>query len=137
SELTGTRSITFAINLGTSRDDVLRLVSGLQHLSQTYKLVPLKEEKLNDVRYLMEMVNGMRLSPREAFFASKKNVTFKNSIGEVCGELVCPYPPGIPILIPGEVITEEALSYLVKVKENGGFVSGAADPSLSSIVVCT
>ncbi|XP_071737088.1 uncharacterized protein [Rutidosis leptorrhynchoides] len=139
SELTGTRSVTFAVNLGTNRDDILRLVSGLQHLSQIHNSIRLKEEMRNNI--CMEPFKeskkvGMRLSPREAFFASKKKVSYKESIGKVSGELVCSYPPGIPLLIPGEVITEEALSYLVEVKKSGGFVSGAADPSLSSVTVC-
>ncbi|KAI3805364.1 hypothetical protein L1987_27681 [Smallanthus sonchifolius] len=137
SELTGTRSITFAINLGTCRDDVLRLVSGLKHLSQRYNFSTQNEERLNDmIKSCIGTTSGMRLSPREAFFASKKKVSFEESVGKICGELVCPYPPGVPLLVPGEVITEEALSYLVNVKNNGGFVSGAADSSLSSIVVC-
>ncbi|KAK1422320.1 hypothetical protein QVD17_25353 [Tagetes erecta] len=135
SELTGTSSITFAINLGTCRDDILRLVSGLKHLSQTHNISTRNKERLNDV--VINSSSGMSLSPREAFFASKKKVSFEESVGKICGELVCPYPPGIPLLIPGEVITEEALSYLVEVKNNGGFVSGAADSSLSSIVVCS
>ncbi|KAI3709016.1 hypothetical protein L2E82_38707 [Cichorium intybus] len=133
SELSGTRSITFAVNLGTSRDDVLRLVSGLKYLSETR--IPVRRK--NDVRVFMDVCSGMKLSPRDAFFASKKKVSFKESVGEISGELVCPYPPGIPLLIPGEVITEEVLSYLVEVKNNGGFISGASDPSLSSVVVCS
>ncbi|XP_023739602.1 uncharacterized protein LOC111887661 isoform X1 [Lactuca sativa] len=135
SELVGTRSITFAINLGTRRDDVVRLVSGLKYLSESRIPIPIPIP--NDVRVFMGMCSGMRLSPREAFFASKKKVSFRESIGEICGELVCPYPPGIPLLIPGEVITEEVLRYLVEVKNNGGFISGAADSSLSTIVVCS
>ncbi|KAJ9561062.1 hypothetical protein OSB04_006222 [Centaurea solstitialis] len=118
SELIGTRSITFAINLGTSRDDVLRLVSGLNHLSQTHNSIGWKGEK---PKPFIETVGGMRLSPRDAFFASKKKVSFEESIGRISGELICPYPPGIPLLIPGEVITEEAASYLVEVKKKGEF----------------
>ncbi|KAI3701758.1 hypothetical protein L6452_27083 [Arctium lappa] len=137
SELIGTRSITFAINLGTSRDDVLRLVSGLNHLSQTHNSIGLKEEKPTGIQPFIETSGSMRLSPRDAFFASKKKVSFRESIGRICGELICPYPPGIPLLIPGEVITEEAASYLVEVKKKGGFVSGASDTSLFSIVVCS
>ncbi|KAL8265091.1 hypothetical protein R6Q59_023221 [Mikania micrantha] len=139
SELTGTRSITFAINLGTHRDDVLRLVSGLKHISQTHSFSTLNAERLDGetVKSCIQSTSGMRLSPREAFFARKKKESFKECVGKICGELVCPYPPGVPLLIPGEVITEEALGYLVQVKNNGGFVSGAADSSLSSIVVCS
>ncbi|KAJ9560981.1 hypothetical protein OSB04_006141 [Centaurea solstitialis] len=138
SELIGTHSITFVINLGTSREDVLRLVSGFNHLSQTHNSIGLKEGKPNGIlQPFIESSGGMRLSPRDAFFASKKKVSFEESIGRICGELICPYPPGIPLLIPGEVITEEAASYLVEVKKKGGFVTGAYDSSLFSIVVCS
>ncbi|CAH1424522.1 unnamed protein product [Lactuca virosa] len=137
SELVGTRSITFAINLGTRRDDVVRLVSGLKYLSESRIPIPIPIPIPNDVRVFMGMCSEMRLSPREAFFASKKKVSFRESVGEICGELVCPYPPGIPLLIPGEVITEVVLRYLMEVKSNGGFISGAADSSLSTIVVCS
>ncbi|PWA53177.1 Orn/Lys/Arg decarboxylase, C-terminal [Artemisia annua] len=136
-ELPGTRSVTFAMNLGTSRDDIKRLVLGLEQLSQMHSLIRGNEEERNDLRAFMETINGMRLSPREAFFASKMKVSFKESIGRICGELVCPYPPGIPLLIPGEVITKEALSYLTGILNKGGFVIGVADPSLSSIIVCS
>ncbi|PWA65985.1 Orn/Lys/Arg decarboxylase, C-terminal [Artemisia annua] len=131
SELQGARSLMFAINLGTSRDDVVKLVSGLKYLSQKHASI-----QVHDIKPFIGTVSNMILSPREAFFASKTKVGLKESIGKVCGELVCPFPPGIPLLIPGEVITKEALSYLVEVKRNGGFVTGIADSSLRSIVVC-
>ncbi|MFS7918641.1 putative arginine decarboxylase [Helianthus anomalus] len=131
SEVAGTRSILFVVNLGTSKDDIVRLVSGLKHLSETHISI-----QVDDIHPLTETTPSMRLSPRDAFFASKKKVRFEESIGEVCGELICPFPPGIPLLVPGEVITEEVLSYLLKLKNKGGFVIGVADSTLSSIVVC-
>ncbi|KAJ0599626.1 putative arginine decarboxylase [Helianthus annuus] len=131
SEVTGTRSILFVVNLGTSKDDIVRLVSGLKHLSETHISI-----QVGDIHPLTETNPSMRLSPRDAFFASKKKVRFEESIGEVCGELICPFPPGIPLLVPGEVITEEVLSYLLKLKNKGGFVIGVADSTLSSIVAC-
>lgn len=131
SELQGARSLMFAINLGTTRDDVVKLVAGLKNLSQRHASI-----RVNDVQPFTGTVSNMILSPREAFFTSKMKVSLKGSIGKVCGELVCPFPPGIPLLVPGEVITAEALSCLVEVKNNGGFISGVADSTLSSIVVC-
>ncbi|KAM0014221.1 putative arginine decarboxylase [Helianthus debilis subsp. tardiflorus] len=131
SEVTGTRSILFVVNLETSKDDIVRLVSGLKHLSETHISI-----QVDDIHPLTETNPSMRLSPRGAFFASKKKVRFEESIGEVCGELICPFPPGIPLLVPGEVITEEVLSYLLKLKNKGGFVIGVADSTLSSIVAC-
>ncbi|KAF5956797.1 hypothetical protein HYC85_004022 [Camellia sinensis] len=124
SELTGTRAITLAINLGTCREHVQRLVSGLRHLSTTFLPIQGVEGRVDDIGF----------GPREAFFASKRKVSVRESVGEVCGELICPYPPGIPVLIPGEVITENALNYLMLVRSKGAVISGAADPLLSSIL---
>ncbi|GJU40298.1 Orn/Lys/Arg decarboxylase [Tanacetum coccineum] len=132
SELQGARSLMFAVNLGTTRDDVVKLVTELRNLSQRHAYI-----RVNDIQHFIGTVSNMILSPREAFFTTKIKVSLKESIGKVCGELVCPYPPGIPILVPGEVITAEALSYLVEVKNNGGCISGVADFTLSSIVVCS
>ncbi|KAH7853807.1 hypothetical protein Vadar_006821 [Vaccinium darrowii] len=85
-----------------------------------------------------DISRNIRLSPREAFFARKRKVSIKESIGEVCGELICPYPPGIPLIIPGELITEAALNYLLELRRcKGAVISGAADPLLSSIVICS
>jgi arginine/lysine/ornithine decarboxylase len=63
-------------------------------------------------------------------------VRVRESLGKVCGELICPYPPGIPVMIPGEIITERALNYLLDVRRKGAVVTGASDSHLSSIVIC-
>ncbi|KAM3301162.1 arginine decarboxylase [Capsicum chacoense] len=136
-ELVGTKSITLAFNLGTQRDHILRLVDGLMHLSQTSHFhQPVKDEGENVNRFVCFDDVRISMSPREAFFASKCKVSIRDSIGEICGELVCPYPPGIPVLIPGEIITEEALNYLQEIRSRGAVITGAADFSLSSFVVC-
>ncbi|XP_011077896.1 uncharacterized protein LOC105161782 [Sesamum indicum] len=136
-ELVGTQSITFAFNLGTKREHVLRLFSGLNYLSAT--LMPtdgsvIKSVDITNLPFFDDI--NMVLSPRDAFFAHKRKVSIDESLGEICGELICPYPPGIPVLIPGEVITEQALQYLLHVKSKGATISGAADRFLSSLVVC-
>ncbi|XP_060172313.1 uncharacterized protein LOC132603326 isoform X2 [Lycium barbarum] len=136
-ELVGTKSFTLAFNLGTQRDHVLRLVAGLKHLSETFHFYqPVKDEGENVNRFVCLDDVRMSMSPREAFFATKRKVNVRDSLGEICGELVCPYPPGIPVLIPGEVITKEALNYLLEIRSKGAIITGAADCSLSSVIVC-
>ncbi|XP_073154330.1 uncharacterized protein [Henckelia pumila] len=137
SELVGTVSFTLAFNLGTTRDQILRLVSGLRHLSMTFLRSNNEENFMIDVRHFTPFTEfNMALSPREAFFARKRKVSIEDSVGEISGELICPYPPGIPALIPGEVITETALKYLLHIISKGASISGAADHLLSSLVVC-
>jgi arginine/lysine/ornithine decarboxylase len=135
-ELVGTRSITFAINLGTSRDHIQRLVLGIKHLTGTH--APVHGDKGRVLHNGCTPFADVKMSliPRDAFFASKKKVSIAECLGEVCGELICPYPPGIPVLIPGEVITEKALDYLLDVRSKGAVITGASDPLLTSIVVC-
>ena len=75
------------------------------------------------------------LSPREAFFAANETVTAEAAIGRVSAELVAPYPPGVPVLAPGELITAEALDALREVAADGGRIAYAADPTLATFQV--
>lgn len=133
SELVDTGSITFAINLGTCREHGERLVSGIKYVSATYSASGRVEERDKHPPFAD---SKMFLSPREAFFARKRRMTIRESLGEICGELICPYPPGIPAMIPGEMVTQRALDYIRHVKMKGAVISGASDPSLSSMIVC-
>lgn len=57
------------------------------------------------------------MSPKKAFYADKESLPVKETIGRICSEFVMCYPPGIPILAPGEMITEEILAYISYAKE--------------------
>lgn len=138
SELTESHTVTYCLSLGTCKEHVHRLVAALEHLSQVYPFVldsNLGKTSTNG-RCLPFANISMGLTPREAFFATKTRVAIKDSIGKVVGEAVVPYPPGVPMLIPGEVITHEALDKLEHIISQGACITGASDPSLSSILVC-
>ena len=66
----------------------------------------------------------------------KKRVSVRDSLGEICEELIFPYPPRIPVMILGEIVTQRALDYLLHVKMKGVVISGASDSLLSSMIVC-
>ena len=74
-------------------------------------------------------------SPRDAFFGPVDNVPRKRALGRVSAEIVTPYPPGIPALVPGERITQEIMDYLQRFVTSGGFIEGATDPTLESFRV--
>ena len=75
------------------------------------------------------------LAPREAFFAANETVPAAAAVGRVSAELVAPYPPGVPVLAPGELITAPALDALREVRDDGGRIAYAADPSLATFQV--
>ena len=75
----------------------------------------------------------LAVPPREAFFAESRSVAWESSVGEVAAELVCPYPPGAPALVPGERITREVVEYVDGLRSLGAQLAGPADPTLSMI----
>jgi arginine decarboxylase len=75
------------------------------------------------------------LAPREAFFAVNETVPADKAVGRVSAELIAPYPPGIPVLAPGELVTAEAIAALHEVAADGGRIAYAADPTLATFQV--
>jgi len=75
------------------------------------------------------------MTPRDAFFARVEQVPTGQAAGRIAAEMVSPYPPGVPVLAPGERITREALDYLTSGVRAGMLIPDAADPELSSLRV--
>jgi arginine decarboxylase len=83
--------------------------------------------------YRVEPVTAV--APRQAFFAAAESVAIDRSVGRTSAELVAPYPPGIPVLAPGETITEETLRALAHARDAGVRIAYAADPTLATLRV--
>ena len=79
----------------------------------------------------------MAMPPRQAFFARRDTVTLEQAIGRVSAELIAPYPPGIPVLAPGEQITTDTVVALNQAKTAGNRIAYATDPTLATITVTT
>ncbi|MFF7969907.1 aminotransferase class I/II-fold pyridoxal phosphate-dependent enzyme [Streptomyces sp. NPDC007905] len=73
--------------------------------------------------------------PRDAFFGPAEQVPAERAAGRIAAEMICPYPPGAPVVAPGEVITAEIVDYLRSGVEHGFLIAGAADPSLETVRV--
>lgn len=73
--------------------------------------------------------------PRDAFFAPAEHVPAERAAGRISAETISPYPPGVPAVAPGEVITDEVLDYLRSGVEHGVLVPDAADPSVKTLRV--
>lgn len=73
--------------------------------------------------------------PRDAFLGRTEMVEWRQAAGRVSAEMICPYPPGIPITAPGERLTSEVVDYLQQLAAAGVLVEGAADESLAQFRV--
>jgi arginine decarboxylase len=81
----------------------------------------------------LELTNAM--TPREAFFAPAEQLPVADAVGRVAAEMVSPYPPGVPVLAPGEVISQEAVDYLATGVQAGMLIPDAADSSMETLRV--
>lgn len=117
------------ISIGDRIQDIERLVGALADIKRLYS----KDGKdLIAGEYIQpELV----LSPQEAFYSERKSLSLDESVGQVCGEFVMCYPPGIPILAPGERITREIVDYIQFAKERGCSLQGTEDPEVNHINV--
>ncbi|MCL1471437.1 aminotransferase class I/II-fold pyridoxal phosphate-dependent enzyme [Argonema antarcticum] len=129
--------LTFIISLGNKEDDIVKLVQSLATLAKKYQTAsyPVKKTRSLDLVEMPDRYKMPLISPREAFFASTETLPFEQISQRISAELVCPYPPGIPILMPGEMITPITLEYLSTIKAMGGTISGCTDPTLQTLKV--
>ncbi|MFZ2227276.1 MAG: aminotransferase class V-fold PLP-dependent enzyme [Candidatus Nanopelagicaceae bacterium] len=77
------------------------------------------------------------MSLREAYFAESEMVHAKNAIGRISADLIAPYPPGVAVLAPGEVITQAILNGLISAKSDGVRIAYSSDPTLETFRVLT
>ena len=115
------------LSIGDRMQELERLVSALAEIRRRYKKNP---DGLMTQEYIDPEVV---CSPQKAFYSNKKSVPLKDSAGEVCSEFVMCYPPGIPILAPGERITEAILEYISYAKAKGCSMTGPEDPDINNI----
>ena len=107
-----------------AREEVERLVSALAEIKRRYRT---DGSGLLSQEYIDPVVAA---SPQEAFYAPKKSLPLRETEGMVCSEFVMCYPPGIPILAPGERITKEILNYIEYAKAKGCSMTGPEDPEI-------
>ncbi len=115
------------ISVGDKELALERLISALAEIKRCY----LKDEAgMLDHEYINPLV---AMTPQEAFYAPKHAVALEESSGAICSEFVMCYPPGIPILAPGERITQEILDYIAYAKKKGCFLTGTEDIHIERI----
>ena len=117
------------LSIGDRPQELERLVSALAEIRRRHQK---DTAGLLSQEYIDPIVVT---SPQEAFYAEKRSVPLDESAGLVCSEFVMCYPPGIPILSPGEKITPEILDYIRYAKEKGCSMTGPEDPEINNINV--
>lgn len=117
------------ISIGDRIQDIERLVGALDDVERLYKK---DSAGLLSGEYISPKVV---MSPQKAFYSEKVSVPVEASSGRVCAEFVMCYPPGIPILAPGEMITDDVVQYILYAKKKGCSMQGTEDPAVDHLMV--
>ena len=117
------------VSIGDRIQDIERLVGALADIKRLYSRDP---SKMLNTEYIAPQVV---VSPQDAFYAKDESLPIRETAGRICSEFVMCYPPGIPILAPGEVITKEIIEYIIYAKEKGCSMQGPEDPEVNNINV--
>ncbi|MDF2542051.1 MAG: arginine/lysine/ornithine decarboxylase [Herbinix sp.] len=122
-------NILAIISAGDRAFEIERLISSLSEIKRIYgkdKVGMLNHEYIDP---------DVVLTPQKAFFSNKKSLELKDSVDKISAEFVMCYPPGIPILAPGERITKDILDYIIYAKKKGSSVTGTEDMKVEHINV--
>lgn len=120
-ELSESYVVLFIVSVGDDASTLCRLTDALRDLSRRFygKRPPFHVS----MRGILQKPHGV-ITPREAFYAEKTAVPLEKAVGEICGESIMIYPPGIPLAIPGERLTQEILDAHAFYREQGGLLVG-------------
>jgi arginine decarboxylase len=128
-ELSDLYNILAIISLGDRKEDLEALINALKDISSKSTVVELKETLL--IPQSLKMI----VSPRDAFYSAMKVVPLEESAGEIAGEMIMAYPPGIPVICMGERITSDIIDYIKILKEEKCELQGTSDPYVNNIRV--
>jgi len=128
-ELSDLYNILAIVSLGDRKEDLEALINALKDIASKTEIKEIKNATM--IPHNPKMI----VSPRDAFYSPKKAVPLEESAGEIMGEMIMAYPPGIPVICMGERITKDIIDYIKILKEQKCELQGTADPYVNYVRV--
>jgi len=128
-ELSDSYNILIFLTPGITKEEIDKLIITLKDISIKYKKRPIEEE------VIIPEIPKMAVTPKEAYINEKEIIEFKDAKGRISGKVISAYPPGLPIVVPGEEISENILNYIYDLKEKKANLQGFIDAECNYIKV--
>jgi arginine decarboxylase len=132
-ELADHRRIMPLITYADGNENIESLIRALRELAKSHQEAD--PAPAYDIAAPAELRMETVMLPREAFLGKTEDIPWRQAAGRISAEMICPYPPGIPITAPGELLTQEVVDYLEQIVAMGGMVEGASDEALETFRV--
>ncbi|SHK19095.1 Arginine/lysine/ornithine decarboxylase [Anaerobranca californiensis DSM 14826] len=129
-ELADYYNIMAIVSLGDTERSLQALVAALKDIAVKFR----KDVEIKMITNVLKNP-AVIVSPRDAYYSSKRVVKLDDAVGEISGEAIMAYPPGIPVVAPGERITKEMIEYIKLLKEEETLLQGTEDPYIEYIKV--
>jgi len=129
-ELGDMYNILAIVSLGDTEKSLKALVEALKDIAVKHR----RDEEVKLTKGILKNPDII-VSPRDAYYSEKKIVKLEDAVGEISGESIMAYPPGIPVVTPGERISKEIIEYIQVLKEEESLLQGTEDPYVNNIKV--
>lgn len=131
-ELADFYNLLAIVAIGDSKATVTALVNALSSVAKDLE----KKDRKRKLPKIPDLpIPELALLPKEAFYSPTRPHPFKESAGKISAEMIMAYPPGIPIICPGEIITSDIINEVKRLQKAGGLLQGFEDPKLEYIRV--
>ena len=127
-ELSDAANLLFLITFADDQSTIAKLIAALKNL-------PHRPKKFLPPATAPQEISVAEVSPRETFYASTVAVALTEAVDKICAEEITFYPPGIPLVMPGEKISAQTVELIRREKFSGSRVIGASDPTLTTVKV--
>ncbi|MGM7635191.1 aminotransferase class I/II-fold pyridoxal phosphate-dependent enzyme [Bacillus sp. Hm123] len=137
-EISDPRNIVFLFSLNETEEDIEKVVTAIQAIDEKLQQCAQTEQSETGEAVLFAEEGTLykpEISLRDAFHMPRKKVALQDAVGSLCGEMILPYPPGIPLLTPGERITATHVETISQLKEMGAYFQSPSDDTMKSIYV--
>ncbi|MCD8038284.1 MAG: aminotransferase class V-fold PLP-dependent enzyme [Lachnospiraceae bacterium] len=128
-ELSDSENILAIVTFANTQEDIDRLVGACREIGSGLKTGRNDTSVINRRRAFPPLPKQC-YTPRQAYFSEKKEIAWQQAVGRIAGQIIAPYPPGIPVICPGELIDREAWEYIEEFRRAGRHIHGAGKDGL-------
>lgn len=133
-ELADYENVLAIITYANTQEDIDRLIDACRDISNRY-MIKSKKSDVSVINTKLPDIPKQVMTPRKAHFANVTEIDWQQAVGNISAQILAPYPPGIPIIYPGEIITKEVWEYIERFRKDGRHIHGAKAGKLDTVSV--